>query len=282
MRTKLILVEGLPGSGKSTTANFIYDILKANQIDVEIFTEGNLDHPADYEGVACFTKDEFDQMLLETDSVEWKEVFTRQARFNGTHYLLPYRKIQNEYGLSDDSLGAMFKKDIYELPFEQNADLIAGRWAEFADKALTEDKTYIFECCFIQNPITIGIVKYGEPKEKVAHYVKRLADAIERLNPVLFYVEQDDIEFSFKKAIQERPAEWATGFMEYYTGQGYGNQHGLQGLEGTLKVLKARREIEREIFDSLSFGKEIVNNSKFELEKHKTILTDKLKSFGIL
>lgn len=282
MRAKLILVEGLPGSGKSTTANFIYDILKANQINVELFTEGNLDHPADYEGAACFTKDEFDQLLLETDSVELKEVLKRQARQKGSHYLLHYRKIQNEYGLSDDAIGAMFKKDIYELPFEQNADLITGRWAEFADKALTEDKTYIFECCFIQNPMTIGMVKYGEPKEKVAHYVKRLADAIECLNPVLFYVEQDNIEFSFKKAIQERPAEWLSGFMEYYTSQGFGKQHGLQGLGGTLKVLEARREIEREIFDSISFGKDIVNNTKFELEKHKSILTDKLKSFGIL
>lgn len=280
MNTKLILVEGLPGSGKSTTASLIHEIIQAHHVDAELFTEGNLDHPADYEGAACFTKDEFDQLL--TDSGELKEVFLNQSRQRGTEFILPYRKIQNEYGFSDDLLSAISQKDIYELPFERNMELITDKWGDFTEKALTGSKTYIFECCFIQNPITIGMVKYGEPKEKVMNYVNRLADAIEPLHPILFYVEQDNLAFSFKKAIQERPTEWSTGFIEYYTNQGYGKQHQQQGLEGTLKVLEARRALEGEIFETIRFKKELLNNSTFELEKHKSILTDKLQAFGIL
>ncbi|RIX48717.1 hypothetical protein D3P08_23765 [Paenibacillus nanensis] len=282
MRTNLLLVEGLPGSGKSTTANLLYDLLKANACNVELFTEGNLDHPADYDGVSVFTKDEFEQLLLETENEKLRKAFVNQAWAKGKEIFLPYRKIQSEAGLPDDLLSVIFKKDIYELPFDRNVELIADRWAAFSEKALSEQKIYIFECCFIQNPLTIGMVKYGEPKEKVVQYVNRLTAAIERLNPVLFYVDQLDISYSFKKAVKERPAEWSAGFIDYYTNQGYGKMHQLHGLEGTLQVLEARREIEREIFASLPFGKVLLDNSTFDKEKHKSNLSDKLTAFGIL
>ena len=45
MNAKLIIVEGLPGFGKSTTAKLINEILSQNKIEVELFLEGNLNHP---------------------------------------------------------------------------------------------------------------------------------------------------------------------------------------------------------------------------------------------
>jgi thymidylate kinase len=57
--SKLILVEGLPGSGKSTTATITNEILKDLNIDTKLFLEGNAEHPADYEGGSFFTKTEF-------------------------------------------------------------------------------------------------------------------------------------------------------------------------------------------------------------------------------
>ncbi len=47
MKTNLIIVEGLPGSGKSTTAAMIAEELKKNGNRVFCFDEGE-EHPADY------------------------------------------------------------------------------------------------------------------------------------------------------------------------------------------------------------------------------------------
>ncbi|HDR7550903.1 TPA: hypothetical protein QCX50_005082, partial [Bacillus mobilis] len=176
----------------------------------------------------------------------------------------------------------IFKNDIYELPLERNIELITEKWRDFVEIANNENKIYIFECCFIQNPLTIGMVKYGEKKEKVISYINALAKIIEKLNPVLFYIEQDDLEFSFRKVFNERDKEWSAGFIEYYTNQGYGKMKGYHGLDGTIKVLEARRDIEREIFNMLNIKKTKIDNSQYEAIKYKSMIIEKLKLLEIL
>lgn len=236
MNTKLILVEGLPGFGKSTTAGMIRQILEQKGIQAKLFLEGNLDHPADHDGVAAFTKQEFHRLLKEHAN---NEALLRKYTFQQADYhMVRYRKMMQESGSELPELMELFSKhDIYELPFEQNEELILESWRKFAGQAAGEEEVvYVFECCFIQNPVTIGLVKWDVSPEAISSYVIQLADIVQELNPLLIYVEQDNLEAAFRKAVQERPQEWSTGFFEYYTQQGYGKRCGLQGLEGTLNA----------------------------------------------
>lgn len=278
MNTKIILVEGLPGFGKSTTAKLIYDFLKENNNEAELFLEGNLDHPADYDGISCFTNSEFEDLLK--DSGNLKGIFLERVIEKGDLFLLPYRKIKNEYEneFPDELLNTIYKNDIYELPFEKNMELIVQNWDDFANKAAYENKIYIFECCFIQNPLTVGMIKYGVNEEKIINYVMKLKKTIEKLNPVLFYVEQDNLEYSFKKAVSERPKDWSSGFVDYYTAQGYGKQHRYEGIEGTIQVLSARRELELKILEALDMKKVRLNNSHYEVESYKSKILEILNS----
>jgi hypothetical protein len=101
------------------------------------------------------------------------------------------------------------------------------------------------------------------------NYVKQLTDIIEPLNPVLLYVDQQDLSRSFKKAVQERPKEWSTGFMDYYNNQGYGLIHGAQGIEGTISVLEVRKQVESSIFHALDINKYKIDNTQFEMDSYK-------------
>ncbi|WP_043932350.1 hypothetical protein [Bacillus sp. EB01] len=265
MNTKLILVEGLPGSGKSTTAKLVHEILTERKINTELFFEGNLDHPADYDGVACLATSQWEHLL--STSSDNKEVLLENVIEKNGSYLIPYQKISKK--LSEKLIHTLSKLDIYELPLERNIELITERWAEFAKAAAAEQKTYIFECCFIQNPVTMGMVKYNASKEQTIEYVQKLAASVKQLNPILIYVDQDTIDYSFRKAVMERPEDWSKGFISYYTEQGYGKDHNLAGLEGTLQVLKARQTLEKEIFDVLQMKKVLVSNSSFDLDNYK-------------
>ncbi|NBI30870.1 P-loop NTPase family protein [Chengkuizengella marina] len=274
MNSRLIIIEGLPGFGKSTTAKIVELLLKERNIKTKLFLEGNLDHPADYDGVSVFNKKEYDELLF--SSKKFKDLFNQHLMKKGENYFLPYRKIENELNmkLPEEVFDFIFKKDIYEIPLEQNMKLIQEKWKEFTEVALNNNQTYIFECCFIQNPLTIGMVKYNSLKEKVMNYVMRLAEIIQPLNPLLIYIEQNDLEDSFRKAIKERPREWSEGFIDYYVNQGYGKKHGFKGVEGTLQVLKARKNIELDIFDRLEMKKMKINNSKYETHTHKLKLLE--------
>jgi energy-coupling factor transporter ATP-binding protein EcfA2 len=274
-KTKLILVEGLPGSGKSTTAQLINDILIESKVDTKLFLEGNPDHPADYEYSSFFTAVEFTELLEqfpEMKPILLKHVVERCNGYILSHFYL--KQELKETAIPDTFWEKIFVGDIYELPLEKNIELITDKWKRFTESALKGDQTYIFECCFIQNPVTIGMIKYGACKAAVSDYVNQLAAIIKLLNPTLIYVEQQDLSRTFKRAVDERSKEWSSGFIDYYNNQGYGKGIGAEGLEGTLAVLEARYQLEKELFDALDMHKLRIDN--FDISLHKSRLKEQL------
>lgn len=279
MNSKLILVEGLPGFGKTTTAQLVHEIMTEMNIKSQLFLEGNLEHPADYEGVAFFQKSEFEELL--STYINFKDLLSQHVIKQDNHYFLQYRKIKNEYGADfpDELLHAVAKNDVYELPLDQNRKLITERWKTFTQNVMNGPETFVFDCCFIQNPVTIGMIKYGAKKQDVISYVSELETTVKRLNPLLIYVEQNNLDLSFARAVKERPKEWSEGLIEYYTSQGYGKKHNYKGVEGTLRVLEARRKWEEEIFKGLTIAKKKVNNSLYDLSEYKYGLVEILSEY---
>ena len=162
------------------------------------------------------------------------------------------------------------KNDIYELPIKIHTELILSRWNDFVNNYLNEDKVVIFECCFIQNPVTVSMVRNNSSKDVTMSYINSLAEKIVPLEPILIYVEQEDIKASFNRVVCERPKEWFEGFKDYYTNQGYGLSNNLKELDGVIQVLEARSRLERDAYDSLELVKYKVNNSTFNIDLLKT------------
>ncbi|WP_304943147.1 hypothetical protein [Vallitalea guaymasensis] len=270
MRTKLILVEGLPSSGKSTIAEITDEIL--NEIDIErkLFKEGNLDHPADYDGVACFNHKEYNELIAKYN--KYSQLIQKDLIQKGNDYFLPYAKLLYDTSYPSELINDITKYDIYELSLDRHIDLILKKWEHFVHSVIHDKFTYIFECCFMQNPITVSMLRDNSPKEKTINYIKRLAKIIEPLNPILLYVNQKDFEMSFKKVLNERPESWLKGFIDYYTNRGFGKENEMNGIEGTIEVLRARKKLELEIFYLLKMDKWIIDNSSYDFNNTKNEL----------
>lgn len=268
MNSKLVMIEGLPGSGKSTHAKWVQELLMEKGIDARLFAEGNLDHPADYDGVACYEQDGLMSLLSEFPS--YKDILEDRTLRQGQHYLIPYRKLQEEGAdIPENLMNKICQRDIYELPFAEHVQLITDKWTRFAEEALQGSVTYIFECCFIQNPMTIGLVKYDTNQWDIFNYILKLETAIKDLKPIIIYMNQSDVKASFEKAVGERPKEWSDGFIDYYTNQGFGKNEGLSGIEGTIEVLRQRKKLELHILSLLKMNKTLLDNSQLDSNRSK-------------
>ncbi|HYE09998.1 MAG TPA: hypothetical protein VEF53_07455 [Patescibacteria group bacterium] len=266
MITKLIIVEGLPGSGKSTTAQILYNILNEKGVNSELYCEGNINHPADFDGVAYFNSEDF-EILQKAHFSNKHELNKIKIKYHDG-YLIPYRKAMEEQKIlfEEDLLSDITKNDIYELPIEMHMELILSRWNNFVNNYVYGDKVVIFECCFIQNPVTVSMIRNNSPKEVTMNYVSSLANKIIPLEPILVYIEQGNIRESFNRAICERSKEWLEGFRDYYTNQGYGLANNLKGLDGVIQVLEVRSRLENDIYDSLKLAKYKIDNSAFDFD----------------
>lgn len=156
-------------------------------------------------------------------------------------------------------------------------DLTLKKWKAFAEQVKQEEITYIFDCPFIQNPITMMMIRDNSSYEEILAYIKKLETIISNLNPVVVYVEKDDFEASFRQVMNERPKEWLDFFTDYYTNQGYGLANYLKGLEGTLAVLKERQKMEKQILNELNVSVYRINNTSLNLSELKNQLTLILK-----
>jgi len=96
MSSKLVLVEGIPGSGKTTAAQFIRDWLAERGAHPALYLEGTLDHPADFESVACLDESEIDRLLQRFPG--YQDFLERQAAVKGGDWFFSYRKLQLRFG----------------------------------------------------------------------------------------------------------------------------------------------------------------------------------------
>jgi hypothetical protein len=260
MIRKLYIVEGIPGSGKTTTAMWLAKVLSEQGQDTHLFLEGNPEHPADYESVACLNENQLHEMEKEFPFI----------RNFGVHkdrwFLIPYASLSES---NPDLHKALQKLDVYELSVEDFCEVTLLKWQEFAELAETENKVYVLECCLLQNPFTFLLAKHNVSAEVIFAHIEKVAKKIANLDPIILYFEQDNIKESLDRVRKERSIEWFEFLTWYYTGQKYGLSLGLAGETGVLHFLEERKKLEKGCLRQLELKCLILNNSNFDWDTCK-------------
>ncbi|MBE2222607.1 MAG: hypothetical protein IAF02_13755 [Anaerolineae bacterium] len=267
--TKLILVEGLPGSGKTTTAVFVADWLTRQGVETAVFLEGNLNHPADFESVACLDAPEL--TALKTQFPEYIDFLDRQVLVDGDDHFFRYRALQQTIPTLPEALiAALARYEIYELPADKFRRILLRRWQRFADSAAASTVTYIFECTFLQNPLTMMLGRHDESVTAAQAFVLELAASVQPLQPRWLYLDPGNVRDCLTQAAQTRPPEWLDYVIAYHTRQGHGKAQGWQGFDGMVNFYEMRHAIELGLLPQLPFSGLLVQHTTW-LEDQKKI-----------
>lgn len=238
MMAKLYIVEGLPCSGKSTTAGFIAECLRQDGSNVCLVDEGTGDHPADY---------------------EW------HAFVNG--------QVISLADVPQEELPGLLPCKIYDgLPWETEFPLMLDKWQSFVESA-NDSTTYVFNCVLLQNPMCETMMRFGMREEASADYIRRIAEIIRPLDPVVIYLHTDDAQQMIRRTASERPG-WLEAVIDYHVSGGYGRSIGAAGFDGYIACLEERQRREERILSSLPVTARILRNAhrdwsaaRAELEK---------------
>lgn len=213
--TRLYIVEGLPCSGKSSTARFIAETLSAQGKTVYFVDEGTGDHPADYEFHA-YTDGE----------------------------IIPLNTMPPE------KLDALLPRKIYDgLPWQAEAPLMLDKWRQFVHEA-EADTVYVFNCVLLQNPMCETMMRFNMTEAESAAHIRSIAEIIAPLTPTVIYLHNDDIADSIRRTAEERSG-WLEAVISYHVNGGYGRSIGAAGFEGYIACLAERQRREERILHAL-------------------------------
>lgn len=221
---RLYIVEGLPCSGKSSTARAIADMLSEMGNNVRYTDEGSGEHPADYE-----------------------------------YHAFADGKVISLAQLSEEEARQLMPCKIYDgLPWEKEAPLMLEKWRQFVREA-DPDCIYVFNCVLLQNPMCETMMRFNMTEQESECHIRSIAGIIAPMRPIIIYMHNDDIRASVCRVSTERPG-WLDAVISYHTDRGYGRAIGAHGFDGYIACLEERQRREERILQRLPVEKLVLSN----------------------
>ena len=282
MKNRLILVEGMPGSGKTTISKKIGDYLIDKGFDVELYNEGDL-HPVDMAWNALLTKDEYSNLIK--DNKKYENAIKKNSVFKDDYVIVAYTKL----GLDEEQneLIKYFEShEIYDgrVSLDMFKDIHLRRWRKFGrEMKKSKDKIIIFECAFFQNHINELLAVREKDIHYIIQYLKELIETVLDLNPKLIYLNQNSARDTLTRVAIERVSEnkeiypdWIDLVTEYFKNSNYGKHNNINGFDDIVEYFEKRQEIELEAIKQLSIDNFVITNFHYDWDNIIKVIREEL------
>ncbi len=260
---KIIFIEGLPGSGKTTFSKRLKTFLSSQGKRVISYNEGDL-HPVDLAWIAILTKAELTDLITKYPNL--KEAIFSHSKLINNCYFLAYTKVP----IDESSKGFYESCERYEIYRKNDLDFFLQEhldlWERFIDETSDNEFTYIFECILLQNHVNELLLKYNLNITEIIKYYQKLLKSIKKLEVKLIYIKQVHISDIFARIVKERVTDnkelykdWIDHVIEYFEETNYAKKKNYLGYFGALRYFEDRQNVELEIMKRLDLEHKIID-----------------------
>lgn len=219
--SRLIMLEGLPGTGKSTNSYMLYMQLIRNGNKVRWIHEVALPHPTLFFSEACFSKEEYQVFLEKYPTVS--DILNSMAEFRATTVGIDFVSVLRKCPNQEDEpwYKELITYDVDKFSLERYEYVALEKWDYFVERVLQEDNTiYILDSSIIQFQVFWFLLK-DAGYLRLASFVEKIINLLKPLNPTLIYLYRESMEdaISFlkvRRGIASMEAIWERDKNELY------------------------------------------------------------------
>lgn len=256
---KNIFIEGIPGMGKSTLINSIYNAIP----EFNICREGDYS-PVDLAWCTWMTKEEYEEILRRYESIQ--EDIIKNTVCEGKYYIISYTKVITDI--------PNFYKELenYEVyngrkNFDDFKKIIFSRYNNFRDTG------YLFECAFFQNIMEDLILFHLMNDDEIVEFYLELYSHIQKENFLMLYLHSDRLEENITTIKKERSDDqgnelWYEMMIQYFSNSPYGKKHKCSTFEDIIEHFNHRQKLELRVIKEVLGDRAVVLTAKeWEIEK---------------
>ena len=209
---RVILLEGLPGTGKTTNSYRLFEQLVRNGREVRWLHEVSQPHPTLFFSEACFTKKEY--RLFKEKYPKAAEMLDSIAEVRATTVGIDYLSAARRMPGQEKTAWyqELLQYDGMDFPLERYEPAALEKWEVFVNTALRNDTIYILDSSIFQYQIFTYLLN-GAEYSRLARFVHSVMKMLSPLRPALIYLYREKTEDAItfiarKRGVKDLESTW--------------------------------------------------------------------------
>lgn len=207
---RLILVEGLPGTGKTTISEWLSNLLNDQGNRVILLNEGDERIPCDFYEMAGIPKNKF-EVLCSENPLEHEFLLDTATRTNNYAFL--------RIDKCPDHIANKIKR--WDMGDENNQNVSVAyyipcaleRLQNWADMNVDSSETVIIDSGYLQNPVNELLFRHASDIE-VKSFIADISSLLKPLNACCVYLKRNSAEEAISFAKEVKGPGWASKIDE--------------------------------------------------------------------
>ena len=138
------------------------------------------------------------------------------------------------------------------------------RWEIFAAQLESSSEIAVLHGQLFHETVD-SLLYFGTPERTIREVIDQILSIIHKIHPILIYLYQTNLRKFIRKTFDDRGPQWTNMQINWKVhNRPYGQQNGLQGFDGFVKLYSECRNLATQIFETLDIEKLKIDVDKRE------------------